>query len=219
MNLAMPVRVHGYDASGAPWEEMASVRDASPGGVAISLRRPISRGHVLLLTLPLPKRFRRYDETETSYRVYGLVRSVNRETGTARVGVLFLGKNPPRGYERNHGGLFLLPTDAAPAAPAPAERRRTPRLDIFVNIHLRRLKEDGAGAREEQTIAENIGKGGARVLSSLKVAAGEVLEVQEVGGTFHTRAAVRNVYVGHDHIPRLNLCFLDAQAPAHLVQS
>jgi hypothetical protein len=195
MNLAMPVRVHGYDASGASWEEMAAVRDASPGGVAISLRRPISRGQVLFLTLPLPKRLRRYDETEASYRVYGLVRSVNRETGTARVGVLFLGKQPPRGYERNHGALFLLPTDAARAAPAPAERRRTPRLDILVNMHLRRLKEDGAGAREERTIAENIGKGGARVRSCLKVDAGEVLEV-----------------------PRLNLCFLDAQAPAHLVQ-
>lgn len=215
MSLAMPVRVQGHDSTGAAWEEMASVRDASPGGVAITLRRPVSRGQVLFLTLPLPKRFRRYEETDASYRIWGLVRDVNRETGAARVGVMFLGKHPPRGYDRNRGGLFLLPNDAPPA---PAERRRTPRFDIFVNLHLRRL-HNGDGAREEQTIAENIGKGGARVLTSLHVSAGEVLEVQEVGGTFHTRASVRNVYVGPDNIPRLNLCFLDAQAPAHLVQS
>jgi hypothetical protein len=218
MNLVMPVRVQGHDSSGAAWEEMASVRDASPGGVAITLRRPVSRGEVLFLTLPLPKRFRRYDETDVSYRIWGLVRAVNKETGGARVGVMFLGKHPPRGYDRSHGGLFLLPNDAPPVAPAPAERRRTPRLEIFVNLRLR-LLHNGDGAREEQTIAENIGKGGARVLTSLRVAPGEVLEVQEVGGTFRTRASVRNVYVGPDNIPRLNLCFLDAQAPAHLVQS
>ena len=215
MSLVMPVRVQGYDSSGAAWEEMASVRDASPGGVAITLKRPVTRGEVLFLTLPLPKRFRRYDETDVSYRIWGLVRDVNRETGAARVGVMFLGKHPPRGYDRTHGGLFLMPNDAPPAQ---TERRRSPRFDIFVNLYLRRLR-NGDGAREEQTIAENIGKGGARVLTSLRVAAGEVVEVQEVGGTFHTRAEVRNVYVGPDNIPRLNLCFLDAQAPAHLVQS
>jgi hypothetical protein len=218
MSLVMPVRVQGHDSTtGGAWEEMASVRDASPGGVAITLKHPVSRGEVLFLTLPLPKRFRRYDETEVSYRVWGLVRDVSRETGAARVGVMFLGKHPPRGYDRNRGGLFLLPSDAPPATARP-ERRRCPRLDIFVNVHLR-LLHNGDGAREEQTIAENIGKGGARVLTSLRVARGEVLEVQEVGGTFRTRAEVRNVYVGPDNIPRLNLCFLDAQAPAHLVQS
>jgi hypothetical protein len=215
MNLSMPVRVQGHDTAGVGWEEMASVRDASPSGVALALRHALTRGQVLLLTLPLPKRFRKYDLSEASYRIYGLVRSVNPSTGVARVGVMFLGKHPPRGYDRNPGGLFLLPTDAPPA---PVDRRRVGRLDVFVNLRIRRLREDAADPREEQTIAENIGKGGARVLTSLAVVKGEVVEVQEVGGTFRARAEVRNVYVGQDHIPRLNLCFLDAEAPAHLVQ-
>jgi PilZ domain-containing protein len=214
MHLSLPVRVQGHDSSGAPWEEMTSVRDACPAGVALTLRHAIARGQVLQLTLPLPKRFRGYDLTEPSYRIFGLVRSVNAETGVARVGVMFLGRHPPKGYEHNPGGLFLLPSDAPPA---PAERRRLPRLEVFVNLRVRRLVP-AAGLREEQTIAENIGKGGARVLTSLEVSKGEVVEVEEVGGPFRARAEVRNVYVGPDHIPRLNLCFLDAEAPAHLVQ-
>ncbi len=214
MHLSLPVRVQGHDSSGAPWEEMSSVRDACPAGVALNLRHAIARGQVLLLTLPLPKRFRGYDLTEPSYRIYALVRSVNPETGATRVGLMFLGRHAPKGYEHNPGGLFLLPSDAPPAG---ADRRRTARLEVFVNLRIRRLG-DVAGPREEQTIAENIGKGGARVLTSLEVAKGEVVEVQEVDGPFHARAEVRNAYVGADHIPRLNLCFLDAEAPAHLVE-
>jgi hypothetical protein len=216
MNLSMPVRVLGHDTAGATWEEMASVRDASPSGVALNLRHRITRGQVLLLTLPLPKRFRRYDLGDASYRIWGLVRSVNPDTNVARVGVMFLGKNPPRGFDRNPGGLFLLPTDAPPT---PSERRRAPRLDVYVNLRIRRLVDAGGGRREEQTIAENISKGGARVLTSLDIAKGEVVEVQEVDGSFRARAEVRNAYVGQDRIPRLNLCFIDAEAPARLIQS
>ena len=216
MSLSMPVRVLGHDTAGASWEEMASVRDASPSGVALNLRHPITRGQVLLLTLPLPKRFRRYDLGDASYRIYGLVRSVQPDSGQARVGIMFLGRHPPRGFDRNPGGLYLLPTDAPPA---PSERRKVPRLDVYVNMRIRRLVDDGSGRREEQTIAENIGRNGARVLTSMNITKGETVEVTEVGGSFRARAEVRNVYVGQDRIPRLNLCFLDAEAPARLVQS
>jgi hypothetical protein len=214
LHLSLPVRVQGHDANDAPWEEMASVRDASPAGVAVTLRHPITRGQVLQLTLPLPKRFRRYDVGEASYRVFALVRVVTPEAGGSRVGVMFLGRTPPHGYDIRPGGLFLLPTDAPPA---PRDRRRVPRLDVFVNLMIRRV-ENGE-PRSEQTIAENIGRNGARVLTSMPLAKGEVVEIEEIGGTFHTRAEVRNVYVGTDHISRLNLCFLDSEAPPHLIQS
>jgi len=44
-----------------------------------------------------------------------------------------------------------------------------------------------------------------------------VLEVEELQGTFHTRAEIRNIYIGKDNIPRLNLRFLDADAPDRLI--
>ena len=185
LHLALPVRVQGYDADGAGWEEMASVKDASAAGVAMLLRHTVKRGQVLLLTLPLPKRFRRYDVSEGSYRIYGLVRSVT-EGNLVRVGVMFLGRNPPRGFETNPGGLFLLPTDAPPASP---DRRQLPRLEVFVNFRLRRLGDSASGPREEQTIAENIGRRGARLLTSMTLAMGDVVELEEIGGPFRTRHA------------------------------
>jgi hypothetical protein len=76
---------------------------------------------------------------------------------------------------------------------------------------------DRGERQEEATVADNLGAGGARVLTSQFFAKGEVLEVEEAGGPFHTRATVRNAYVGDDAVWRLNLMFLDAQAPERLL--
>lgn len=237
--MTMPVRVSGFASDGRPWTEMSTVKDVSPSGVSFLLKHPITRGHVLHLALPLPKRFRAYDLGEASYHVYALVRSTTREPAGVRVGLMFLGKQPPRHFEREPAGLYLLPNDAMPArartgatpaagvpvaAPADAtaaepdlrERRQHTRLDVFVNVRLTR--QDGVpGPLEERTIAENIGRGGARVISMLKVARGEVLMLTEVDGDFETRVEVRDIFYGPDNVPRLSLQFLDDQAPDRLV--
>jgi hypothetical protein len=213
IGITLPVRVQGHDA-GEEWTEMSTVKDASPGGAAFLLRHKVSRGEVLHLSLPLPKRFRAFDPTEPSYHVYALVRSVHTESGALRVGVMFLGKHPPKGFDRA-GSRYLLPEDGP--IDRRQERRVHGRLDIHVNMRLRRLVPTGGTPSEEMTIAENIGRGGARVLTSLPVAKGEVVEIEEVGGTFYTRAEVRNIFIAADRIPRLNVRFLDRTAPDHLI--
>src|SRR5688572_25106728 len=100
MALRIPVKVDGLDVRGA-WQEMTISEDASAGGVAFSLAHPAQFGQVLLLSLPLPKSFRQYDLTEPSYHVYAVVRRAETSEGRTTVGVMFLGKNPPRGYEKN----------------------------------------------------------------------------------------------------------------------
>ncbi len=102
--------------------------------------------------------------------------------------------------------------------PAPSERRRVTRLDIPVNFMMRRLGTDGTVLQEERTIAENVGRGGARVLTSITaLAPGDIVHLEEIGGLFKTRAEVRGSYVGKDGIRRLNLHFLDSRAPDYLV--
>ena len=66
--------------------------------------------------------------------------------------------------------------------------------------------EQRPSLQEERTIAENVGRGGARVMtttSSLSI--GDVVQIEEVGGPFKTRADVRGTFVGRDGIRRLNL--------------
>lgn len=213
MALHIPVKVDGFDVGG-PWQEMTISEDASAGGVAFSLAHPARFGQVLLLSLPLPKRFRQYDLTEPSYHVYAVVRRAETSEGRTTVGVMFLGKNPPRGYAKNPAGRYLLSQDPAPGTRT--ERRAHPRHEMPYNLKLSR-QDPGPGPRNEQTVAENMGKGGARVLTSLPVVRGEIVLVEEVGGPFRTRAEIRNIYIGKDKVPRLNLKFLDAEAPDRLI--
>jgi serine/threonine protein kinase len=113
-------------------------------------------------------------------------------------------------------------SDASAMIPPPpfVERRRSGRLDIFVNLTIRRVGSLGTTLQEERTIAENIGRGGARVLTTMSsLGMGDVLQVEEVGGEFKTRAEVRNAYVGKDNIRRLNLRFMDRPAPDRLVRT
>jgi hypothetical protein len=80
-----------------------------------------------------------------------------------------------------------------------------------------RLSRQGEGAEKEFTVAENLSKGGARVLTTLPVVKGEIIIVEEMAGPFRSRAEIRNIYIGKDKVPRLNLRFLDAEAPDRLI--
>jgi len=215
MGLSLPVRVQGHGSDGKPWEEMTASEDASYSGCAFILKHPVEIGQAVYLSMPLPKRFRQYDITEPSYHIYALVRDVGPAASGKRLGVLFLGKQAPKGLGDNPASRFLLPTDAKPEH---RDRRQHQRLDIFVSLRLRR-ENGGPGPSEEQTVAENLSRRGARVPTSMAVARGDVLEVHELNGSFRTRAEIRNVYIGKDNIPRLNLCFLDAETPDRLILS
>jgi serine/threonine protein kinase len=127
-----------------------------------------------------------------------------------------------------------VPADAAPtgsvaaatppwasggATPTPTrERRRVTRLDISYNFNMRRLGTAGTVLQLERTVAENIGRGGARVFTTMaSLAPGDIVYLEHVDGPFKTRAEVRGSYVGKDNVRRLNLRFLDSPAPDYLV--
>ncbi len=207
MAMGIPVRVEGYDPDGSPWQEMTSTDDASQGGASFTLRHPHQVGQVLLLALPLPHRFRSYDLAETSFRTYALVRTIRTGEGETRhAGVMFLGRNPPAGFEQRPGGLYRLPEDGREETPRRVERRAHERLGVCVNLRIRRTA--GAPA-EEQTVTENLGRGGIQVPTTLPIASGETLVVSDLDGRASATAVVRNVHTGRDRIARLNLQFPD----------
>jgi len=106
----------------------------------------------------------------------------------------------------------------ATPTPTPRDRRRATRLETPVNFMLRRVGSAGKVLQEERTVAENIGRGGARVFTSISsMAPGDIVHLEQVDGPFKTRAEVRGTYVGKDRVRRLNLRFLDSPAPDYLV--
>ena len=126
----------------------------------------------------------------------------------------------PRDAAPTGGHPVIVPVEepGGAATPTPSDRRRVTRLDIFVNFIIRRVGTAGTVLQEERTIAENVGRGGARVMTSISsLAPGDIVHLEEVGGPFKTRAEVRGSYVGKDRIRRLNLRFLDSPAPDYLV--
>jgi hypothetical protein len=220
MGMNVTVRVNGHDPDGTPWEEMSATDDASYGGASFSLQHPHGVGQVLLLSAPLPRNFRRYDLAETSYKTYALIRNSRAtEEGSRIVGVMFLGRVPPKGFEAKPGGRYRLPTDPraanAPAEAPRSERRRHERLQLFVNVIVRRTGE--SGVMEEQTVTENVSRGGARVYTTLPVKRGESLSVTDLENTVAAEAVVRNVFVGSDRVTRLNLQFPDARGYERLL--
>jgi hypothetical protein len=264
MGMALSVRVTGFDDQGGAWEEVSSTEDVSQGGLSLWLHRPVELGQVLALSLPMPKRLREFDLNEETYRVYGLVRGLIHKEDRERVGVMFFGKYPPRGFHERPGARYLLPSDSVagmpvppelrnpqapplaspgataaappvstspppvspsasgqshldPMAPALHDRRASARINLFVNFTLQLVDEWGTVLQEELTVADNLSRGGAHVLTSLEFAKNDVIQLEETGGGFATRAEVRGVKRGRDGIIRLHLRFVDAQTPDRLL--
>jgi hypothetical protein len=326
VGLAIPLRVQGFLADGSTWEELTNTVDVSLGGACFPLTHEPELGQVLLLLLPMPKRLRQYDLNDESYRVYALVRGVRRRAEQPRVGVMFFGKFPPRGFQERPAARYLLPSDSIANAPAPhglragdtpfagtqaatevpgpggdgspsldgppsldtlvgvppdagppsggssprplsaplpddsgagytppalvapstitkgragvppapipgaptpqffptsdvpRDRRGSPRVELFVNFTLELVDEWGAVLQEELTVADNVSRGGARVMTSLGFQPGDILLLQEAGGGFATRAEVRGITKVQPTVDRLHLRFLDRQAPDRLLR-
>jgi hypothetical protein len=208
--LHLPVNVRGY-ARGGQWEEATTTTDVCHGGAGLRLSRPVAMGQVLHLSLPLPEIFRRYEVTSPSYRVWALVRYASEQGPPYRVGVMFLGRNPPRGHEQNPEGLVFLPSDPQPAW---AVHRSYPRYELTLTVRLRRLDESLPGPAEELTITEDLSQGGARVRTTLSLAKGERVHLAEVDGPFQVSAVVQNVATGSDRVRRLHLQFLHEEEAA-----
>lgn len=184
---------------------MTLSHSVSQGGASFRLQRSVSLGDVLHLSLPMPNRLRQFDLTDAGYRVYSSVRNVGaRGPDGALVGVMLLGKYPPRGFDK--GVRLLLPEDHV-------RFRQYPRHDVRVGLTLRRL-QPGAQPGEERSVTEVLGLGGLLVPTTLPVGKGETVSVETHDGLLRSRCSVQNVTIGPENVPRLSLMFLDDTAAA-----
>lgn len=230
--LTLPIRVEAQIDQTVSWNAVTRLTDVSAFGAGFNLNRPLKRGRLIQMTIPLPRKLRCYDFTEPQYRVWGLVRSCvskrNPEslTETHAIGVAFIGRNPPKSYlsdpaklydisHRNEGQLWQI-AEAAKASNEshlPKELRRHTRFPLPTNIIIETLDADGNVSASEATVTENISVSGAAVFSMLNVEKGEFARVKSEQYNVSIISVVRGKHVGPDNIPRLHLEFIDRLFP------
>lgn len=231
LSLALPTRVESKMSNSFGWDEVTRLNDVSAFGAAFNLHRPIKRGRLVCMTIPLPRQLRCYDYMEPQYRVWALVRrciAVDKKGGveTYAIGVAFIGKYPPIDHKNNPSKLYDITNivgnnlwNLVEAEDKPDESdlrkdcRRHSRFGIPIGITLEKIDADGNTLADEMTVTENISLSGAAVFTSLEAEVGSFVRVKSDQYNVSIIAIVRGRRVGKDGISRLHVEFIDRFFP------
>lgn len=229
--LSLPIRVATLISPKTTWDEITRLNDVSAFGAAFNLKRPIKRGRLLEMTIPLPRQLRCYDFSEPQYRIWGIVRrcipmNVNTLSERYAIGVAFIGKYPPNNYHNEPSKLYdivkreekgLWQIIPAPTKPDETllqkEERRHTRFTLPVNITLETLDESKNVTASEMAVTENLSLSGAAVFSSLPAEVGSFIRLKCDQYNVSIISIVRGKRTGIDGIPRLHLEFIDRLFP------
>ncbi len=228
MPLNLPLRVEGHDSPEVKWEQITRLRDLSSFGAGFTLSRPVKRGRLIKITLPMPRQMRCYDFFESQYNVWAIVRRCvlveNAERETYFIGVAFIGKVPPKSFQEDPSTLYdvshksdeekgLWEIRAADLNPdessVPKEDRRHSRYHIPISFTVDAIDQNGEVLESEPTVSENISLGGATVFTSLSAEVGSFLRISSAQYQTTIKAIVRGRRIGNDGIPRLHIEFID----------
>ncbi|MBX3245410.1 MAG: PilZ domain-containing protein [Acidobacteria bacterium] len=229
--LALPTRIEVRVDSKFTWNEVTRLEDVSAFGAGFELTRPVKRGRLIQVSLPMPRQLRCYDFLEPQYRVWSLVRRcipIGTDPATQRyaVGVAFIGKHPPISFNENPAKLFDLAeridsglwevVDAQEnpdESELPSYLRKHTRFAIPESLLLEILDENGDVAASEVSVTENVSLGGASVFTSFNAETGSFIRVTSERHNLTIIAIVRGKHSGPDGIVRLHLEFIDNLFP------
>jgi hypothetical protein len=229
LGLRLPIRVRCREAVGVEWTEVTRLIDVTPFGAGFTLKRPIEKGRLLHLTIPMPQQLRAFDHVEDQYKVWALVRYVKTAAppdSTAllfEVGVAFLGKYPPRSYEENPSRRYEMggPTPGqlnaiaewSPTELASGNDRAPTRHSIPINVLVEGFNEKGEVELSEQTVTENISNKGAALYTTLSLPVGRFIRLSSEQYKMSLYAAVRGQSMGPAGVLRLHVEFIDREWP------
>jgi len=233
ISLPLPVRVEVKIDQKMSWNEITRLSDISAFGAGFTLKRPVKRGRLIQMTIPMPRQLRCFDYGEAQYKIWGLVRRCIETTNRTpeqsfAVGVAFTGKNPPpeyidhpsRLYDISHretdGERFwhLHPADvAADDSDLPKDLRKQTRFSIPEALTLELLDENGNVTAYESTVTENLSVGGAAVFTQHTLDEGTFLRVTSERFNVTILSVVRCRRLGQDGLSRLHLEFIDRLFP------
>lgn len=238
ISMSLPIKIEVRVNDQTNWEEVTRLFDVSTYGAGFTLTRPVKRGRLISLTLPMPRRLRGYDLSEPQYNIWGIVRRciqtespVTGETSYS-VGVAFIGQHPPREYlddpslffditHREEDGFWHIRlADKNPdESDLPPDQRRHSRYRIPVNITAELIDENGNALMVEETVTENISLSGASIFSTLEVEVGSFVRVTSEQYNTSIISIVRGKRIGEDGIPRLHVEFIDHFFPLEGIEN
>jgi PilZ domain len=229
LELKLPVRVRCRETVELEWTEITRLIDVTPFGAGFTLKRPVEKGRLLHMTIPMPRQLRVFDHVEDQYRVWALVRHVKQKSSADDksllfdVGVAFIGKHPPRSYTQDPSkryevgkakpGELAAVQEWSPEELPITDKRTHTRHNIPTNVLIETFSENGKVEQSEQTVTENISSKGAAVFTSLDLPIGRLIRLSSEQGGISVYAAVRGSSMGPAGVPRIHVEFVDGEWP------
>ena len=228
LELKLPVRVKCRETKDVQWTEITRLIDVTPFGAGFTLRRPVEKGRLLHMTIPMPRQLRVFDHVEDQYRVWALVRYVRGaksadKTAQFEIGVAFIGKHAPRSYEEDPSRRYEIGALSAEslrglqewqeAELSSSDKRHLTRHNIPVDMLIETLDDQGAVEASEHTVSENISLRGAAIYTTLDLPVGRFIRLSSEQYKVTVYAAVRASSMGPSGVPRIHVEFVDREWP------
>ena len=231
LELKLPVRVQCRETPDFEWVEITRLINVTPFGAGFTLKRPIERGRLIHMTIPMPRQLRVFDHLEDQYRVWALVRYVRPVSDTDgkrvvfEIGVAFVGKRAPKSFEADPTRRYEIATSVTETRPLLADpdevvgpltsrdKRAFTRHNIAVDMFLEIFDEKGNVKASEETVTEDISQQGATIFTSLSVDDGRFIRLTSQQFQITAYAVVRSQAKGADGVPRIHVEFIDREWP------
>jgi len=227
LELKLPVRVRCRETPDFEWMEMTRLTDVTPFGAGFTLKRPTEKGRLVHMTIPMPRQLRAFDHLEDQYRVWAIVRHVRGTIAADKqtifeVGVAFIGKHPPKShalepwkrYELSTPDNRSMPTVEDTIRPVnPSDQRIHTRHNIAIDMFIETVDEKGEFTENEQSVTENISRGGETLFTTLEIPVGRLIRLTSKQYNLTVHAAVRARSTGADGIRRIHVEFIDKEWP------
>ncbi len=223
------MRVRCRETSDLEWSEITRLIDVTPFGAGFTLKRPIEKGRLLHMTIPMPRQLRVFDHAEDQYKVWAVVRYVKPmapaegKPAQFEVGVAFIGKQPPRSYEGDPSKRYdvgaaipgQLPAieEWTPTELTSSDKRSISRHNIPVDMLIETHNESGQVEHSEHTVTENISEKGAAIYTTLALPVGRFIRLSSEQFKISVYAAVRGSSLGPTGVTRIHVEFIDRDWP------
>jgi hypothetical protein len=211
------------------WTEITRLIDVTPFGAGFTLKRPVEKGRLLHMTIPMPRQLRVFDHVEDQYKVWALVRYLRQTSPPGskqllfEVGVAFIGKRAPRSYETDPAKRYeigaLTPGELTtveewvPTELSSSDKRSQTRHNIPVDMLVETFTDNGEVDFSEHTVTENISQQGAAIYTTLNLPIGRFIRLSSEQYKTSVYAAVRGYSMGPAGMPRIHVEFIDREWP------